>query len=164
MVYHFIPSTLFHRVFLVAAVVCLLLFSSCSSPPTPEEQIHQFIDTAEEAVEDGKIRKIYPLVSDTYDDGKRNKRELMNYLVYQVLRNKSVYLFTSVSSIEFSKEDTALVEVITGMTGAPAESKFELLNLQAQVYSFSLTLSREDEEWRLISASWQPAELTDLIQ
>lgn len=141
-----------------------LIFSGCTDQNSAEEEIRDFIGNAELAIEESNIRKVKSLVSDNYnDDNGRTKKELIQYVTYQVLRKQSIHLYTSIQSISFPTPKTASVQIIVAMTGAPADSKNALMDLRADIYTFDCNLVEQDSTWVLMSASWQPAMLDDLF-
>ena len=141
---------------------CILL--GCSADDSPEEQIAALITQAEEAVEDKRIRDIRNMVAEDYsDDGGRDKKELINYLVYHTLRQQSVYLFTRIETIEMSAPDAGRVTLHAALTGRPVESASLLPGFQADLYRFELDFHKKDDQWLLRSAHWEPAEVKDLL-
>ncbi len=142
----------------------VLILAGCSANNITEEKIREFISNAEIAIEEGNIRKVGNLIDDTYNDSRgRGKKELIQYVTYQVLRKRSIHLYTSVTSISFPTPDTATVQLYAAMTGVPVESTRALLDMRADIYTFDCTLTLHDENWVLSSASWEPALLEDLL-
>lgn len=100
-------------------ILALLLFSGCSGENSPEDSVKRFLAEAETAVEEGHIRQVREYIADDYHDpAGRTKQELVNYLAYQVLGKRAIYLYTSVSSISFPEPDKAVAELLVAMTGA----------------------------------------------
>lgn len=151
-------------VLLATFTFSLLILSGCSSNNRTDEAIKHFISEAENSVEKGDVRNLRNLIAEGYSDASgRTRKELLNYLTYQVLRKRSIHLYISISSITFPNEKTAHVELIAAMTGAPAESKNTILDLQADIYAIHCSLELIDDSWKLSSASWQPAMIDDLF-
>lgn len=142
----------------------LVLLAGCSGNNSTEEKIREFISNAETAIEESNIRLVGKLIAEEYSDSRgRTKKELIQYVTYQVLRKRSIHLYTSISSISFLSDQTASVELIAAMTGTPVESKRALLDMRADLYTFNCTLTLQDNKWVLSSASWEPAMLDDLL-
>lgn len=142
----------------------MLLFSGCSGDNSAEESVRRFLAEAETAVEEGHIRQVREYIADDYHDpAGRTKQELVNYLAYQVLGKRAIYLYTSVRSISFTEPDKTVVELLVAMTGSPADSRNILLTLQADIYSFALTLRKSENTWLLTTATWKPAMVDDLL-
>lgn len=147
------------------ALALMLILPGCSADESPEDQIKAFITLAEEAVEDNRIRDIRKMVAEEYNDGGgRDKKELINYLVYQTLRQQSVHLLTKVDSIDVSTPDTASAIVFAALTGRPVEDITLLPNFQAELYSFQLELRKNNGQWQLFSAHWKPADIKEIFQ
>jgi hypothetical protein len=144
--------------------VSLLLLAGCSSEDSPEDLVKQFLDTAEIAIEQGELGKVRELIADDYTDSQsRTKKELLNYLAYQVLRKQAIHLYTSVKDITFPTPQTGAVEMFVAMSGAPADSKRVLLDLQADIYRFEISLRAKGPTWEVTSANWEPAMLDELF-
>lgn len=141
-----------------------LVFTGCSNDDSPEDQIRSFIKNTESAVEEKRIMDLREIIDDEYSDkGGRNKKELINFIVYQTLRQRSFHLLTTVDTIEFSTPSSAEVTVFVAMTGRPVESFSVLPDLQADLYRFHLLLKKVEGSWRFLSAEWHPAELKELF-
>ena len=77
----------------------VLILAGCSANNITEEKIREFISNAEIAIEEGNIRKVGNLIDDTYNDSRgRGKKELIQYVTYQVLRKRSIHLYTSIKN------------------------------------------------------------------
>lgn len=151
----------FTLLFLLAS----LLFFGCSAEDSPEDQIRSFVKSAENAVEEKRIRDLRKMIDDGYsDEGGRNKKELINHIVYHTLRQQSVHLFTAIDIIEISTPTSASVYLFAALTGRPVDSVSILPDIQADIYKFQLHLSKNDNSWQLLSAQWQPASVDDFFQ
>lgn len=156
--------TLFPSAISCCILLFFLLLPGCSGGDSPEDSVRTFIAEAETAVEAGNVRKIRELIADDYrDPAGRSKSELVNYVAYQVLRKRAIHLYTSVSTISFPAPQRAVVELLTAMTGSPANSRNALLDLRADIYTFNFHLRRSGDSWQVTTASWEPAMLDDLF-
>jgi hypothetical protein len=149
---------------LIHITIALLLLSGCSAGDSPEDKVKQFMATAEIAVEQGELREVRELIADDYSDSHdRTKKEVLNYLAYQVLRKQAIHLYTSIKDVTFPTPQTVSVKMFVGMSGAPADSKRVLLDLQADIYKFEITLRASGSSWEVTSANWEPAMLDELF-
>ncbi len=162
--YLVLSQTVSRILLLTLLTAALLMLSGCSSGNSPEDRVKQFLATAEVAIEQGKLGKVREMIADDYnDENGRTKKELLNYIAYQVLRKQAIHLYTSTKSITFETAETGRVEMFVAMSGAPADSKRILLDLQADIYRFEITLRGKDSTWEVTSASWEPAMLDELF-
>jgi hypothetical protein len=150
---------------LLLALLLILPLSGCGSGSTPEDQVRQFLEDAETAAEENKIRQLAEMIDNGYSDpAGRNKQDLLAYLSYQRMQRKSAHAFTTIDQIDIAEPGSAQVEMLAALTATPVTSVGMLPDLKADIYSFSLRLIKRDDRWYLTSAEWQPAMLNDLVQ
>lgn len=142
----------------------VIFFSGCSSEQTPELQIRALIGRAEEVIEARSLRRVGPLLSDSYQDQQnRNKRDLIGLLGGYFLRNQSIHLLVQIDHIELQDETRARVRLYCALAAQPLADIGQLLALRAALYRFDLTLAFEEEEWRVVGGRWQPATREDFL-
>ena len=141
----------------------LLLLSACSSEQTtPEQAIRDLIARGVEAGESRDTGALIDLTDKNYlDQNGYNRSQLEKLLRLQFLRNKNIFLFSKINSIEFEAEDRALVSLHLAMAGSAISDAGALAGLRARVYRFELLLVK-DEEWRVIKANWHAAVAGDM--
>ncbi len=146
-------------------VIGLLPLVSCSSQKdSPEAQVRALFARAESAAEQKDLAALRPMISDEYADGEgQNKKAIEAVLRFYFLRNQSIHLFTRIQSIEFPKPARARAVVLVAMAGQPIKTGQELERLHADLNRFVITLTREDREWKVISAEWRRAEPGDFF-
>ncbi len=136
---------------------------ACSRPAvSPEDQIRAVLTRAETAVEERDTAALKALIADGYrDDEGRDKRTLVQYASYQLLREGSLHLSTRLVSVEFTQGRVANAVVIAAM----ARTRIDLTSLpdiDADVYHFALVFERNEGEWQVARAEWRPATVEDL--
>lgn len=147
----------------VLLLLLVLVFAACSSEPgTPEQAIRDLIARGVEAGESRDTGALIALTDENYrDQSGYNRKQLEKLLRLQFLRNKNIFLFSKIDSIEFEADDRALVSMHLAMAGSAISDAGALAGLRARVYRFDLLLVK-DEEWRVKQANWQPAVLGDM--
>ena len=133
------------------------MLAACSRERSPEDQIRDVVTAAEKGAEARDLSEVMGLVSDRYSDlqgqDKAAVRELMRGYF---LINQSIHLLTRAEDIRFETDDIATARVSVGMLGRQDDSAGDW-SLAADVYEFDLRFLREDEAWRLQSATWRRA-------
>lgn len=135
-----------------------LLLSSCSFEKSPEDQVRAYIAAGEEAAEARDIGALKELISEKYaDDHKRTRQDIIAISYRYFLANKNIHIFSRIAKLEFPESDKAQLQLFVAMTGQDVSDLDSLLNMQADLYRFDLQLVLDNDDWKLISAEWQPA-------
>ena len=144
-------------------LVGLFLLSGCGDDPlTPEEEVRQYLDSFEVAVEERSLSEIKELIAEGYrDESGRVRREIVRIAAGYLLRNKSIHLLTQVDRIDILDEERARASLFVAMAGSPIASADYLLSLRADLHWFDIELQRQEEGWRLTSAKWRRAQTQD---
>jgi hypothetical protein len=133
------------------------MLAACGRERSPEDEIRDVVTAAEKGAEARDLSEVMALVSDRYSDlqgqDKAAVRELMRGYF---LINQSIHLLTRAGDIRFETDDIATARVSVGMLGRQDDSAGDW-SLAADVYEFDLRFLREDEAWRLQSATWRRA-------
>lgn len=138
---------------------------ACGKKTSPEEQVRQFIAKAETGAEARDVVAITELVSDAYKDEDGHDRRAVSGLVTgYFLRHKNIHLFTQIKDIQFPTPRQAKVKLYVAMTGTPVTGAQALIDLHADLYQFNLILVKEDHDWLLSTATWEPANIKELLQ
>lgn len=126
--------------------------SACGSADSdPEAEIRAWVGAMEDAAANEARRDIVAAISEAYADARGNSRQdIDNMLRLLFLRNDSIGLVSTIGGIEIDGGSAAMVEVTVGMAGLDDSA----LGISADAYRFELELTRDDDEWRLISARW----------
>ncbi len=144
----------------------MLSFSyACSEEETPEQQIHNYIDTGKAAVESRDLSDFKSLIATDYRDHRNNnKANITRIAAGLFLRNKNINLFTQVNEIYFPSPDQADVQLYVAMTGQSVADIGSLFNIRADIYQFDLKLVREGNDWLLKNARWKRVRPDNLKQ
>ncbi|MGB5224353.1 MAG: hypothetical protein WBM38_04555 [Arenicellales bacterium] len=140
--------------------ICFLILASCSQhTDSPQEQIQKTISAMEAAVEQRSLDSVKELVSSDYkDEWNGNRRAALRSLMFYFQGHQSIHLLTRTSDIELADDGkSASAIVYVGMAGKPVEKSEYLIDMNADLYRFDVDLVTDGDEWRVISASWQPA-------
>ena len=146
----------------IAKLICFIIITfciaACGNGDSPEDQVRRYVQTGEEAAEARDLGAIKDLIAETYNDNRRrSKRDLVAITARYFLANKNIHIFTRIGELVFPEPDRAQVKLYVAMAGQNISDLDALLNMQADLYRFDLTLARIDQEWQLTSADWRPA-------
>ena len=138
----------------VALLLPFLMLAACGRERSPEDQIRDVVTAAEKGAEARDLSEVMGLVSDRYSDLQgQDKAAVREIMRGYFLINQSIHLLTRAEDIRFETDDIATAHVTVGMLGREEGD----WSLAADVYEFDLRLLREDESWRLQSATWRRA-------
>lgn len=147
-------------------VLLLSLNTSCSTNTSkPEDAIYEFINNAEKLIEDHQGRKTKQLIAVNYsDEKKRSKNDLDQLITFYLLRHQKIHILKHVAEIKFSQPSACTVTVYAAMAGTGGKVKEMLATLQTDVYRFTFSLSKSDDEWLVTSADWERASSDDIAE
>lgn len=134
-----------------------LILSACSSdePMSEEQQVRAVIEAMELAAQERSLSGVMQHVSPKYKDAKANDFKAVQRLVqFQFIRNQNINIFSKVSELEII-DNAAAVEMSLAMTSGKLDLSDESNRLRADTFRFSLLFIKENNDWRLQSASWQ---------
>ena len=129
-----------------------LLLGACGGPDLgPEEQLRQWVSTAQTAAEAKERRAMMDLISPAYADGRDNDRDdVGNMLRVYFLRQHSIKLLLSIEEIRMFGDSAAEIDMAVGMAGTNDGT----FGFSADAYNFQLELELDGDDWQLISARW----------
>jgi hypothetical protein len=152
-----------YRRLIVLAIILVLTLPACGSD-SPEEQIKRYVAAGEEAVENRDVGDLKALISEQYlDDRDRTRRDLVAIAARYILTSKNIHILTRIDGLRFPAEDQAEFDLYAAIAGQNISDLDALLNMQADLYRFSLVLNREEREWKLVRADWRPASAADFF-
>jgi hypothetical protein len=143
-----------------------LILISCSSEKelTKEQILQQSIAEIESRFEERSLSKIVEYVSESYkDETDRNLKDIKRAIQIQLMRHKSLYVFSVVKNIEWTGDKLATVEIAAAMGGKPIESASILTSVRADMVKFTVDFALEDEVYKVQSAIWRRADPSDFI-
>lgn len=150
----------------LVGVCCLAMALACGGDPqSPEEQVRAVIEEIERAAEAGDVSAFRAVISESYQDEHGfDKRDLIAYVTFHVMRHTQRRFFARVRSIEIRDNGRAEVVAIAAISGRDVSGLEELATLNADVYKVDVDLDDEgDGEWRVVWAQWKRTAPTDLL-
>jgi hypothetical protein len=141
------------------------IFLACSKSDSPEDMVREILKRAEVAAEERDVGVFKEIISVNYaDKAKHDKKAIVRLLMYYFLRNKSIHLFTRVTTVEFPQSEKANATMFVAMAGRPITNAEELLLIRADLYRFDIAFADEgDDDWKVVGADWRRAERSDFI-
>lgn len=151
-----------HLLILVCSITTMLSLS-CSSPPDPEVIVTEFIEQAESAFENRRIRALRNLISREYQDSqKRDDNEIIAIGSSYIMRSKFIHLFADPESASFAG-DKVQATVLVAFAARPVADRNLLVLMKADIYWFEILLTQEDGDWKMVSSEWRQAMLEDIL-
>ncbi len=144
----------------------ILVLVSCSSEPqlSKEQLLYQSITELENRFEERKLGRIVEYVSESYSDEKgRSLRDIKRAIQLQLMRHKSLHVFSVVKDIEWTGDELAKVEIAAAMGGAPMEDASILPKVRADMIKFTVEFVLEDEVYKVKAATWTWANPSDFL-
>lgn len=144
-------------------IAALVLAIACGrTEETPEDQVRRVLAALEAAAEARDVGALKDQLSESYKDAQGNdRRTALGLATGHFMRNRSVYVFSRVSAVEVTEPGYARAEALVALAGTPIKDLGSLPEVRADLYRFDLRLRDEKGAWRVISAAWQPATLSD---
>ena len=159
-----ISPAVLHVYFLIYLLLSSFLFS-CSSPSSPEQIADDFITACQTSVEKGSGRELRNRIAENYMDLKgRTKKDVGAIASGYLLRNKTIYCYSLIDSVIINEDDSISAKVLTALAAQPITDVTLLPTMNSDIYWFDITIAQQDNEWKLIKASWQQAMLEDFFQ
>jgi hypothetical protein len=137
---------------IIGFAMVLLLIAACGGPATPpEEELRQWVNSAQAAAEAKERRAMLDLISPDYADGRNYKRDdIGDMLRVYFLRQNNITLLTSIDEIRLYGDSAAEIDMTVGMAG----TNDSVFGFSADAYSFQLELENNGDDWLLIAARW----------
>jgi hypothetical protein len=121
-------------------------------------------ENAREAAEQGDLDGLMRTVADGYADaGGRDRNALRGLLAFYLRQHGRIHVLFREKALELQGPDDAHVRAAVALAGQPIGSGIDLRQIQADLLRVDLTLRREDGEWKVIAASWEPAGAADFL-
>ena len=139
------------RRYLLAGTVMTVLFG-CGGPSSgPEEALRDWVQQGVDAVEGKQRRELMSMISSAYADSRGYDRDRVEgVLRAYFFRMNAIELLTSIDEITVIDDSAAEVLLTVGMAG----THDGFMGFSADAYQFALELTRDGDDWRLISARW----------
>ena len=146
-------------------LLCLILIS-CSSndQPSKEQILSQSITQIENRFEARSMSEIVEFISEDYqDEYGRTLRDIKRIIQIQILRHKTVYIFTSIGDVVWTDDKNVKVQIAAAMAGKPIESASLLTSVRADMINFTVDFVLEDDIYKVKSATWKWARPHDFL-
>lgn len=136
---------------LLAATAMTALFG-CGGPSAgPEEAVRDWVQRGVDAVEAKERRELMGMISPAYADNRGYDRDRVEVLLSRYFRRmNAIELLTAIDEITVIDGSAAEVLLTVGMAG----THDGFMGFSADAYQFALELSRDGDDWQLISARW----------
>lgn len=144
----------------------VILVMSCTSdvPINKEQKLYQAIEELEKRFEERKLGRIVDYVSEKYQDEQGRKiKDIKRAIQIQLMRHKSLHVFSVVKEVRWSGDQNASVQITAAMGGKPMTSKSFLTAIRADMINFQVDFVLEDGVFKVKSASWTWASPSDFL-
>lgn len=133
---------------------------SCSEELTVEQQVIITIREMEEKVEAGERRPFMGYLSPdfTAQGGSMNREQVRALFIYQLNRHERLHAQLFPIIVSETGENRAAATFRALVTGGPG-----WFPESGQVFDFETTWKREEGEWLLTSANWDPVPLEEAL-
>lgn len=144
-------------------LTCFLI--SCTPSTTPEQIIDDFVSACEKSIEKGSGRELRNLIAEDYMDSEGRTKQTVGALASgYLLRNKAIYCYWLIDSVIINEDDSLSARVLTALAAQPITDLAILPQMNSDIYWFEITIAEQDNEWKLVNASWKQAMLEDFFQ
>jgi hypothetical protein len=142
------------RLLVIVAAVCLIAVVPGCHQETEQDKVKKIITGIQKAAEDKDIKKIVASLSKTYTDQQGYDHDtIKGLLMGYFFRHQRVHVY--IPDIVILVEGvSANVELQAVLTGNQAGSAAGILPESLGIYAFAVSLHKEDDEWKVISAHW----------
>ncbi|MCB1604559.1 MAG: hypothetical protein KDI59_07935 [Xanthomonadales bacterium] len=150
----------------IITISLFLILIGCSSEPelTKDQLLKQSIEQLEQRFEARKLGEIVEYVSKDYqDDSGRKYDDVKRVIQLQLMRHKTVHIFSVIKDIQWADDSNATVQITAAMAGKPITDLSLLPTLRADMLNFTVDFVLEDEVYKIQSASWTWATPTDFL-
>jgi hypothetical protein len=139
---------------LACVLACVLvLLAACSDELTVEQQVIVTIREMEARIEAGERRPFLAYISEDFrgQDSSLNHDQLRALLILQMNRYPRLQAQLFPIRVVETGEGVATADFRALVTGGP-----DWIPESGQLFEFKTHWRREDDEWRLIAADWEP--------
>lgn len=145
----------------LAGVLAAASATGCA-PPTSEDAVREVLGELRDAAAAGDTGGVLAHVSDLYRDAAgRDKPGVRGLLMLHLHRYESPYVFVQERSLDLETPDVAHVSALVAVAATPVGSASALDGIAADLLRIDFSLGREPAGWKVLTASWEPAALSD---
>ena len=129
-----------------------------------EAAVRQEIEAVARAAERGKVKPIVSVISDRFQGQGMDKQTLKGLIFMRMQRTNWSRVFIMRQDIKKLSETrvTASLDVLLA-GGGKVESLADVVPEQAGAYHFDLTFELDDDEWRVVTASFRRLTVGSLL-
>ena len=147
-------------------IVCTIMLVSCSTEKvlTKDQLLKQSIAEIESRFEQRKLGLIVEYVSESYqDENGRTLKDIKRAIQIQLMRHKSLYVFSTIKDVQWTGDENAKVEIAAAMGGKPIESASILTSVRADMIKFTVDFILEDDVYKVNAATWTWTDPSDFL-
>ena len=110
------------------------------------------------------LSQIVEYVSENYSDNNgRGLRDIKRAIQLQLMRHKTLYVFSVINDIKWVDDSSADVQITAAMAGQPIKSASLLTSIRADMIKFNVHFVLDDEIFKVQSAQWSWADPSDFL-
>ncbi len=143
-----------------------LILCGCSNdePLTKRQRLLQSVAEIEKGFEDRVLGDVLKYISQAYhDQSNREFEDIKKVIHIQMLRHKSLHVFSNVKDIQWTDDKHATVEIVAAMGAKPIESVNILTSIKADMAKFTVDFVLENDIYKVKSVQWSWAEPSDFL-
>ncbi|MCF6288801.1 MAG: hypothetical protein L3J53_06145 [Proteobacteria bacterium] len=151
---------------LLLTLTLLIVACSAEREISKEQILLQSIGELESRFEEKKLARIVEYVSSSYqDDTGRKLRDIKRAIQLQLMRHKSLYVFSIIKDVKWQDDDKHMVtvQITAAMAGKPMDNPNMLTSIRADMIKFTVDFILEDEIYKVKSATWSWANPADFL-
>ena len=147
----------------IGLVAGLLALVACGELPPPEQRVRDFINEAEQQVENREFTTLVEHIAGDYLDSRGNdKLKAAAILRAFYLRYKSVHLHMRIAEIRLPSPERASVTIYVAMAQRPFPESGNAIP-DADFFRVDLELAAEGDSYEVLQSEWQRATATDVL-
>jgi hypothetical protein len=134
-----------------------LAISACSEQATlsDEDQVRRTLKAIEMGAQERSLSSMTEHISSSYQDHEGNDyKKIKGLMQLQLIKNQSINIFSNIRELEIIG-DAATVEMSVAMASRGVDLSSQANRLRADTHRFSILLTREKQDWKIQSVSWQ---------
>ncbi len=141
----------------IAAACCLIDVLPGCHKETEQDKVKKVITSVQKAAEEKDVKKIIACISKTYRDPQGYDYDsIKGLLLGYFFRHQKVHVY--IPDIVVSVEGASgKAEFEAVLTGGQSGSAADILPESLGIYAFEVSLQKEENEWKVISARWNRA-------
>jgi hypothetical protein len=123
--------------------------------PSDEERIRAVFDEAARAAQEKRADEVVRGVSERFSGEGLDKAGVKRLVAFQLLRGSWVAVAILGSNVEVQGDAARAVADVLTTRGGKVGRITDLLPEQGAIHRLTMTLAREEDAWRVVTASWR---------